>query len=138
VRAKAGRAGSMAESPRFHATYGELEAKYHAARAFVYEVWREATETLENGGELDPDQRTRLRLALYNATWTAEAISVEVYKAAGTAALRTGAIQQYFRDMHAGTQHITSAPHVGEGCGKFLAGLAPDHTWLYMNLVPQG
>ncbi|MGY1631450.1 acyl-CoA dehydrogenase family protein [Geodermatophilus sp. SYSU D01186] len=138
VRGKAGRAGSMAENPRFHATYGELEGKYHAARAFVYEVWREATATLENGGELDSDQRTRLRLALYNATWTAEAISVEVYKAAGTAALRTGAIQQYFRDMHAGTQHVTSAPHVVEGCGKFLAGLAPDHTWLYMNLVPEG
>ena len=137
VRAKAGRAGSMAESTRFHATYGELEGKYHAARAFVYEVWREATDTLENGGELDSDQRTRLRLALYNATWTAEAISVEVYKAAGTSALRTGGLQQYFRDMHAGTQHVTSAPHVLEGCGKFLAGLAPDHTWLYMNLVPK-
>src|SRR3954453_353427 len=137
VRAKAGRAGSMAESSRFHAVYGELEAKYHAARAFVYEVWRDAAETLRNGGELSAEQRTRVRLALYNATWTAEAISVEVYKAAGTAALRTGALQQYFRDMHAGTQHIPSAPHVLEGCGKHLAGLAPDHTWLYMNLVPR-
>ncbi|SFL43974.1 acyl-CoA dehydrogenase family protein [Geodermatophilus ruber] len=138
VRGKAGRAGSMAENTRFHAIYGELEAKYHAARAFVYEVWRDATETLENGGVLDNDQRTKVRLALYNATWTAEAIAVEVYKAAGTAALRTGPMQQYFRDMHAGTQHVTSAPHVLEGCGKYLAGLAPNHTWLYMNLVPQG
>jgi indole-3-acetate monooxygenase len=137
VRAKAGRAGSMAENTRFHAVYGELEAKYRAARAYVYEVWRDAAETLRNGGELDADQRTNLRLALYNATWTAEAISVEVYKAGGTAALRTGALQQYFRDMHAGTQHITSAPHVLEGCGKYFAGLAPDHTWLYMNLVPK-
>jgi indole-3-acetate monooxygenase len=137
VRAKAGRAGSMAESSRFHAVYGELEAKYHAARAFVYEVWRDAAETLRNGGELSAEQRTSVRLALYNATWTAEAISVEVYKAAGTAALRSGPMQQYFRDMHAGTQHITSAPHVLEGCGKHLAGLAPDHTWLYMNLVPK-
>jgi indole-3-acetate monooxygenase len=138
VRAKAGRAGSMAENTRFHAVYGELEAKYHAARAFVYEVWRDASETLRNGGELSAEQRTQVRLALYNATWTAEAISVEVYKAAGTAALRSGPMQQYFRDMHAGTQHITSAPHVLEGCGKHLAGLAPDHTWLYMNLVPKG
>ncbi len=137
VRAKAGRAGSMADSTRFLAVYGELEAKYHAARAFVNEVWRDATETLQNGGELDSEQRTKLRLALYNATWTAEAISVEVYKAAGTGALRTGPMQQYFRDMHAGTQHVTSAPHVLEGCGKYLAGLAPEHTWLYMNLVPK-
>jgi len=69
----------------------------------VYEVWRDATETLKKGGELSVDQRTKLRLALYNATWSAQAISVEVYKAAGTSALRTGAMQRYFRDMHAGT-----------------------------------
>ena len=78
VRAKAGRAGSMAENTRFHAVYGELEAKYRAARAYVYQVWRDADETLRNGGVLDDDQRTDLRLALYNATWTAEAISTEV------------------------------------------------------------
>jgi alkylation response protein AidB-like acyl-CoA dehydrogenase len=135
VRAKAGRAGSLADNTRFHAAYGELEAKYRAARAYVHQVWRDASQTLRDGGVLDDDQRTDVRLALYNATWTAEAISVEVYKAAGTAALRTGPLQQYFRDMHAGTQHITSAPHVLEGCGKYFAGLAPDHTWLYMNLV---
>jgi hypothetical protein len=137
VRAKSGRAGSMAENTRFHAVYGELEAKYRASRAYVYEVWRDASQTLRNGGVLNADQRTNVRLALYNATWTAEAISVEVYKSAGTAALRTGPLQQYFRDVHAGTQHITSAPHVLEGCGKYFAGLAPDHTWIYMNLVPR-
>ncbi|MCZ2824614.1 MULTISPECIES: acyl-CoA dehydrogenase family protein [unclassified Modestobacter] len=138
VRAKAGRAGTVADSTRFQAQYGELEARYHAAQAFVQQVWQDATETLQNGGELSVDQRTKLRLALYNATWSAEAISVEVYRAAGTSALRTGPMQQYFRDMHAGTQHVTSAPGVIEGCGRQLAGLAPDHTWLYMNLVPQG
>ncbi|MFW3168646.1 acyl-CoA dehydrogenase family protein [Geodermatophilus sp. CPCC 206100] len=138
VRSKAGRAGSMADSPRFHATYGELEARYHAARAFVYEVWRDATETLQGDGQLTPEQRTTVRLALYNATWTAEAIANEVYRTGGTAALRTGPIQQFFRDIHAGTQHVTSGPQVVEGAGRFLAGLAPNHSWLYMNLVPQG
>jgi alkylation response protein AidB-like acyl-CoA dehydrogenase len=137
VRAKAGRAGSLADSTRFHALYGELEAKYHAARALVYQVWGDAAETLRSGGELSVDQATMLRLALYNATWSAHAISVEVYKAAGTSALRTGPTQRYFRDMHAGTQHRSSAPDVIESCGRYLAGLAPDHTWLFSNLVPR-
>jgi indole-3-acetate monooxygenase len=77
-----------------------------------------------------------VRLALYNATWAAQEISVAVYRAGGTTALRAGALQQYFRDMHAGTQHITSAPGVIEACGRHLGGLAPGHDWLYMNLVP--
>jgi indole-3-acetate monooxygenase len=38
--------------------------------------------------------------------------------------------------MHAGTQHVTSAPGAIENCGRDLAGLAPGHEWLYMNLVP--
>src|SRR3954453_17797041 len=50
VRAKAGRAGSMADSTRFHAACGELEAKYRAARAYVHQVWRDAGRTLRDGG----------------------------------------------------------------------------------------
>ena len=82
------------------------------------------------------EQRTMTRLALYHATWAAEEISVAVYRAAGTTALRSGPLQLYFRDMHAGTQHVTSAPGAIENCGRALAGLAPAHRWLYMDLVP--
>ena len=35
-------------------------------------------------------------------------------------------MQRLFRDVHAGTQHITSAPGVIKAAGKELAGLAPD------------
>lgn len=77
-----------------------------------------------------------LRLALYNATWAAQAISVEVYRAGGTTALRSGVIQRFFRDMHAGTQHITSAPGVIEACGRHLGGLTPAHDWVHTDLVP--
>jgi alkylation response protein AidB-like acyl-CoA dehydrogenase len=136
VRGKAGRPGTLADSTHFQATYGEAEARWHAARSFVYEAWREAGVTIAEGRPLDHEQKTRVRLALYNATWAAQEISVAVYKAGGTTALRSGAMQQYFRDMHAGTQHVTSAPGVIEACGRALAGLAPGYDWLYMNLVP--
>ena len=83
------------------------------------------------------DHRHSRRLALYNATWAAEAISTTVYHAAGTTALRRGSLQRYYRDMHAGTQHITSSPSVIEECGRAFAGLAPDSDWLLMQLVPR-
>ena len=137
VRSKAGRPGTMADSLAFQAAYGEAEARWHAARSFVYETWRGASETINSGAPLSVEQKTLLRLALYNATWAAEAISVAVYRAGGTTALRSGVMQRYFRDMHAGTQHVTSAPGVIEGCGRYLGGLAPAHDWLYMNLVPK-
>jgi indole-3-acetate monooxygenase len=137
VRSKAGRPGTMAENPHFQATYGEAEARWHAARSFVYDAWRGASETIASGAALGVEQKTLLRLAVYNATWAAEEISVAVYRAGGTTALRSGALQRYFRDMHAGTQHVTSAPGVIEACGRSLGGLAPGHDWLYMNLVPR-
>ena len=62
-------------------------------------------------------------------------ISVAVYRAAGTTALRSGPLQLYFRDMHAGTQHVTrrrERSRTAEGCSP-----ASRRTqWLYMDLVP--
>jgi alkylation response protein AidB-like acyl-CoA dehydrogenase len=136
VRSKAGRPGTLADSTAFQTAYGEAEASWHSARALVYDAWRDVAETIQAGGQLTHEQRTMVRLALYNATWAAEAIANSVYKAGGTTALRSGAMQQFFRDMHAGTQHVTSGPQVIEGAGRALAGLAPDHQWVYMNLVP--
>ena len=57
------------------------------------------------------------------------------YKASGTLALRAGTMQRLFRDMHAGTQHITSAPPVYGAISRELAGLAPDRTWVFLDLV---
>jgi hypothetical protein len=136
VQTKAGRPGTLADSTAFHTLYGEAEAKWHAARAFIDETWRGVSDTIAGGGTLSHEQRTITRLALYHATWAVEEISVAVYRAAGTTALRSGPLQQYFRDMHAGTQHVTSAQGAIENCGRALAGLAPGHEWLYMNLVP--
>jgi alkylation response protein AidB-like acyl-CoA dehydrogenase len=138
VRSKAGRPGTLADSTAFLAAYGEDEARWHSARAFVYQAWADVAKTVEAGEKLTHEQRTAVRLALYNATWTAQEIAVSVYKHGGTAALRSGVLQQFFRDMHAGTQHVTSGPPVIEGAGRDLAGLAPDHSWVYMSLVPKG
>ncbi|MDP4502310.1 hypothetical protein [Nonomuraea turcica] len=36
--------------------------------------------------------------------------------------------------FHAGTQHITSSPQVLRECGRELAGLAPDQSWVVLAL----
>ena len=59
------------------------------------------------------------------------------YKNGGTTALRAGTMQRLFRDAHAGTQHITSAPGVIRAAGRELAGLAPDSQWVFLDIVGQ-
>ena len=65
-----------------------------------------------------------IRLAMAHVTWSCHDVAEFVYKSAGTVALRAGTIQRLFRDMHAGTQHVTSAPPVFRDAGRELAGLA--------------
>ena len=135
VRTKVGRGGSVGDSDAFQESYANAEATYRAARAFIYEVWADAAETILRGDKLSVRQNTLTRLALSNATWSAQEVAAFVYKTAGTVALRAGTMQRLFRDMHAGTQHITSAPGVIRAAGRELAGVASGKRWLFLDLV---
>jgi alkylation response protein AidB-like acyl-CoA dehydrogenase len=132
---KAGRAGQIAESDAFQMGYADVEAKFRAARAFVFESWKDAWATLEAGEQLSTRQSTLLRVALSHVTWTVNEVSEFAYRNGGTTALRAGTMQRLFRDVHAGTQHITSAPGVIKAAGKELAGLAPDSQWVFLDIV---
>lgn len=136
VQQKAGRPGTLAESASFQEQFAQVEAVYRSARAFVYETWQGIDETLARGDRLSVRQHTLMRLALAHATWSSHEAAMFAYKAAGTLALRAGTIQRLFRDMHAGTQHITSAPPVFGAAGRELAGLAPNRAWVFLDLVP--
>jgi len=135
THAKMGRASQRATQDSFHAGFGMAEAKLRAARALVFETWADIEDTLSRDELPSTRQETLSRLALYNVTWTANEVSDFVYAAAGTTALRDGPLQRYFRDMHAGTQHITSSPGVLQACGQELAGLAEGKRWQFLNLV---
>jgi alkylation response protein AidB-like acyl-CoA dehydrogenase len=135
VRAKAGRAGALGASDSFQEQYAKAEATYRSARALVYESWRDVNETLDRGDRLSVRQHTLIRLAMANVTWSAHEVAMFVYKAAATTALRAGTIQRLFRDMHAGTQHVTSSPPVYQAIGRELAGMADDKRWQFLDLV---
>jgi alkylation response protein AidB-like acyl-CoA dehydrogenase len=135
AQSKAGRPGQIAESDAFLMAYADMEAKFRAARAFVFESHRDAWATLQAGGDLSTRQSTLLRVALTNVTWTMHDVADFAYKNGGTTALRAGTMQRLFRDAHAGTQHITSAPGVIRAAGRELAGLAPDSQWVFLDIV---
>ena len=138
VRSKTGRAGSTGDSDAFQEGYANAEARYRAARAFIYESWQDVAETLTRGEKLSVRQHSVIRLALTNSTWSMQEVSAFVYKTAGTVALRAGRLQRLYRDMNAGTQHITSAPGVIRAAGRELAGLASGKRWLFLDLVDAG
>ena len=131
---KTGTPAATVDTQQFHAEYAEAESRLRAARAWAREVWADNEAALDRGEPLSTEQETLTRLALNNATWAVHAVGQTVYKWAGTTALRRGALQRYFRDLHAGTQHVTSGPVVLQSCGKWLSGLAPDAQWVFLEL----
>lgn len=135
VAAKTGTRGAGVDTAEFHADYARAEASLRSARAWNMEVWADNEATLDTGQPLTVDQETLTRLALNTATWTAHEIGQTVYRWAGTAALRDGPLNRVFRDLHGGTQHVTSGAGVLHGCGRRLAGLAPDARWVFLDLA---
>jgi indole-3-acetate monooxygenase len=135
TRESMGRANAQASSDSFLEKYAKAEIAYRAARAFVYESWTDVKRTLDRGEKLSVRQNSLIRAAMAHATWTAHEVAQLVYAATGTTALRSGTLQRLFRDMHAGTQHITSAPPVFQAIGRELGGYAPDKQWQFLDLV---
>jgi indole-3-acetate monooxygenase len=135
VRSKGGRTGTQATSESFLEQYGKAEGTYRAARALVYETWHDVWEARQRGEELTTRQHSLIRLAMIHVTWAAHEVAEFAYLASGTTALRAGTLQRLFRDMHAGTQHVVASPPVFRALGRELAGLAPNHTWRFLELV---
>lgn len=134
---KTGTPRAAVDSQQFHAEYAQAEAKFRAARAFAFETWQQCKDTLDGGHGLSTEQETLTRLMLSNATSSVHELGQTVYKWAGTAALRRSVLQRFFRDLHGGTQHVTSGPGVLQNCGKLLAGLSDGH-WQLLDLVESG
>ena len=134
ARAKADKPGAPGGSDSFTEQYARAEIKLRAAKAFLYEVWEEIEATLARGDELPLRLETLNRAALNNATWSVHEIAQFVYTSSGSAALRNGVVQRLFRDVHGGTQHISSSPMILRAAGRELAGLAEGKRWVHFSL----
>ena len=56
ARTKTGRAGLLGESDKFWFDYGRAEARVRAARAFLFEVWRDVEASIEGGNRVSTRQ----------------------------------------------------------------------------------
>lgn len=135
VQARGGLDSPQGASDSFQQNFAKAEGTYRAARALVFEVWNDVKKTLDRGEALTTRQHTMIRLAMSHVTWAAHDVATFVYTAGGTNALRAGRIQQLFRDMHAGTQHLVASPPVFAAIGRELSGLVKDANWQFVNLV---
>jgi indole-3-acetate monooxygenase len=135
TRDKAGRPGAQADNAAFQQGFAKAEGTFRAARALVMEAWGDAQATLDAGERLSVRQHTMIRLALANLTTVLHEVGNFVYLSAGTTALRRGTLQRLMRDVHAGTQHVTSAPAVYQNCGRELVGMAEGEHWQFLDLV---
>lgn len=135
TREKAGRPGALADSEAFHRDFAKMEGNFRAARAFVYEAWTDASETIAAGQPLSLRQNTLIRLALGHVTSSLHEVAQAAYLASGTTGLRAGTLQRLVRDVHAGTQHVTSGPGMWQNCGKELLGFGEGKQWILLDLV---
>jgi hypothetical protein len=135
VQSKAGRPGAQAETDSFLEGLAEAEGKYRAARAFARETWSDVTDTLARGDRLSLRQHTLMRLGATHATAAGHDVGMFAYLSGGTTALRAGALQRLFRDLHAGTQHMIVSGAVERLIGRELGGLAAGKSWRFIELV---
>ncbi len=119
----------------FQEQFGLAEAKLRAVRALAHETWGDIEETLKRGDKLSTRQVTLSRLTLNYITSATAEVCTFAYKYAGGRALRPSTSQRCFRDMYAGTQHITTGPNILRECGKELLEIAPGKVWGPRGLV---
>jgi len=135
ARSKSGRAGMLGESEKFWHDYGRAEARYRAARAFVFEVWRDIEATVEAGTAVTTRQISLVHLAKSEIHEAGVEVCTFAYRAGGGASLRAGAIQRTFREMMVAANHFTIAPSVVTQAGRDVGGSWTGRVWQFYDLV---
>ena len=122
-----GSSKTLAERQTMQAEFAKCEAAWRAARAYLFDeidkTWAVATEA----GAIPMERRAALRMACTHMTRTGADICRTLYDLGGGAALfEASDLQRRFRDAHAITQHIVTAPSTWELTGRILFGLPTD------------
>lgn len=111
-----------------HMDLGRAEARLAAARAYSIAALSDAERAMEEGRALSPVEWSAVRLATTYATDVAAEVVTVAYRQAGGAALfETSALQRYFRDIHAATQHVAATDDAYEHAGRLLLGIGAPH-----------
>jgi alkylation response protein AidB-like acyl-CoA dehydrogenase len=132
---KTGRAGLLGESDKFWFDYGRAEARVRAARAFLFEVWRDIEASIEAGKRASTRQITLVHLAKSEVHEAGVDACHFVYRAAGGASLRDGVMQRTYREMLVAANHFTINSNIVGAAGREIGGLWADRVWQFYDLV---
>ncbi len=127
VKKSQGSAKTLSERLTVQAEYARSEAAWRAARAYLYSEIDRVWVVAQGEDEIPIQARADLRLACTHMTRTGADLCRSLYDLGGGAALfETSDLQRRFRDAHAITQHIVTAPATLELTGRILFGLPTD------------
>ena len=114
----------LADDSAIQVDVAGAEGSVQAARALVFDVFAQAWETLQAGRVNTLDERTRMTLAVVQATrLCTAAVDVVFHRAGGGALYETSPLQRCFRDIHAAAQHIALSQETWKRVGKSLLGV---------------
>lgn len=117
----------MAELPGIQLKLGEAMAAVDAARLLVDRDLKDIMKTVSSGRELTMQQRARNKGDWgYAARLSVQAVDAIFAASGGGALFKTGRVQRYWRDTHAGSAHISmNWDAVGALYGRVTLGVAP-------------
>lgn len=127
VKKSQGSAKTLSERQTMQAEFAKCEAAWRAARAYLFAEIDRVWMVAQQADDIPTELRADLRLACTHMTRTGADICRTLYDLGGGAALfEASDLQRRFRDAHAITQHIVTAPATYELTGRILFGLPTD------------
>ena len=131
VKKNQGSAKTLAERQNVQTAYADCEARWRSARAYLMSETDRLWEVAGQARDIPTGPRADLRLACTHMTRVGADICRTLYDLGGGAALfEASDLQRRFRDAHAITQHIVTAPATYELIGRVGFGLTTDTSML--------
>ena len=118
----------MVENNVVQSHVAQSEARWRSARYFLHAAADEALETIEEQGAMDPDQRTRLRLA---STWaiqsSREIVNTLFHDCGSMAVFEENPFERRLRDIDTVAQQGQGRILHYETVGQVMLGLSPEN-----------
>lgn len=122
-----GSSKTLSERATIQSDMAKMTATFRAARAYLHDEIEQTWEIAQNSDDIPVERRAALRMACTHMVRTGADICRTTYDLGGGAALfEASDLQRRFRDSHAMTQHIVTAPATWELTGRLLFGLPTD------------
>ncbi|MEO1304284.1 MAG: acyl-CoA dehydrogenase family protein [Pseudomonadota bacterium] len=127
VKKNQGSKKTLGERATVQTEAAKLMAQFRAARAYLHDEIDQTWVVAQTSEDIPVERRAALRMACTHMVRTGADIARTCYDLGGGAALfEASDLQRRFRDAHAMTQHIVTAPATWELTGRLLFDLPTD------------